>query len=481
MIFEGSSQRKKTAIAYYRHSAEDKQENSIKIQQGHVEEFAQKHKIDIIHQELDEGKSGLLAKRPGFERLFKDWIESPIAPFFNYVLVYDVSRWGRFQNPDQSGYYEYLCTKHGKEVIYVSRGFTAPTNQLISSLETSIQRYMAAEYSRQLSDKVFHGCVKIAQQGFSSGGSAPYGMTRQLLDVNKNPVRILKRGEYKQIANERVIFTPLDDETTDTIKIIFQLYVHEKRSILQIVERINRTDICTSNGEKWNRSKVIKILKNEAYVGTRIYNKTWGRLKQKSYRNPRSLWVIKPNAFDAIINTEDFEVAQERLYWNISRNWRKGFNCVRKIKNITKNDLINWLLNKGIDEVFCNKIFNELPIIYGMKNYTKDYGNLCFLIPEKHRRFKNILAIGIDEEFNSLRQDFFLFDVEDFNNSNYISLQDNTSSFSDKKIDQEHIEEVIKNFIHQYINLERYIKNRYASILKVVEKIEGGSNSCSNK
>jgi DNA invertase Pin-like site-specific DNA recombinase len=468
MIFEGSPQKKKTAIAYYRHSAEDKQENSIKIQQGHVEEFAQKHKIEIIHQELDEGKSGLLAKRPGFERLFSDWIENPTAPFFNYILVYDVSRWGRFQNPDQSGYYEYLCTKHGKEVIYVSRGFTAPTNQLISSLETSIQRYMAAEYSRQLSDKVFHGCVKISQQGFSSGGTAPYGMTRLLLDINKNPVRILKRGEFKQIANERVIFSPLNDSTTDTIKLIFHLYVHEKRSILQIVERINRTDICTANGEKWNRSKVIKILKNEVYIGTRIYNKTWGRLKQKSYRNPRSLWVIKPNAFDAIINTEDFKLAQERLYWNISRNWRKGINSVRKITNLTKNNVKNWLLNKGLDEVLCNKIFNELPIIYGVKNHTIDHGNLCFLITERQRRFKNVLAIGIDDDFNLMKQDCFLLDLKEFKNSNYIILQDNTPAFFDQKIDQENIEEVIKNFIQQYITSDRYMKTKYAFVLKVL-------------
>lgn len=293
-------------------------------------------------------------------------------------------------------------------------------------------------------------------------------MTRLLLDVNKNPVRILKRGEFKQIANERVIFTPLNDSTTDTIKLIFNLYVHEKKSILRIVERINSTDICTANGEKWNRSKVIKILKNEVYVGTRIYNKTWGRLKQKSYRNPRSLWVIKQNAFDAIINTKDFEAAQERLYWNLSRNWRKGINSVRKITNLTKNNVINWLLNKGLDEVLCNKIFNELPIIYGVKNHTLDHGNLCFIITEKQRRFNNVLAIGIDDNFTLIKQDCFLFSLKEFKNSNYITLQDNTPAFFDQKKDQENIEEVIKNFIQQYITSDRYMKTKYAFVLKVL-------------
>jgi len=194
-----SQQIPKKAVAYYRHSAEDKQENSVAIQRQHTEKFAAKHNIEIIHEEADEGKSGLLASRPAFECLFADWIENVNAPHFDYVFVYDVSRWGRFQDQDQAAHLTYLCKKHGKEVVYVSRGFTNATNQLSASLEISIQRYMAAEYSRQLSDKVFYGSVKVSEQGYSSGGTAVYGMARLLLDVNKKPVRILKTGEHKQI------------------------------------------------------------------------------------------------------------------------------------------------------------------------------------------------------------------------------------------------------------------------------------------
>src|SRR5690606_913909 len=141
-------------------SAEDKQENSVAIQRQHTEKFARENNIEIIHEEADEGKSGLLATRPAFERLFANWIENSEAPPFDYVFVYDVSRWGRFQDQDQAAYFTHLCKKHNKEVVYVSRGFTKADNQLFSSLEISLHRYMAAEYSRQLSDKVFYGCVK---------------------------------------------------------------------------------------------------------------------------------------------------------------------------------------------------------------------------------------------------------------------------------------------------------------------------------
>ncbi len=64
-MFNTAQQISKKAIAYYRHSAEDKQENSVAIQRGHIERFALEYNIDVIHEEVDEGVSGLLANRPG--------------------------------------------------------------------------------------------------------------------------------------------------------------------------------------------------------------------------------------------------------------------------------------------------------------------------------------------------------------------------------------------------------------------------------
>lgn len=91
---------KAPAVAYFRHSAEDKQENSVAIQRDHATQFAAQYDIEIIHEEADEGETGLLAARPGFKRLFENWILNELARPFKYILVYDVSRWGRFQDQD---------------------------------------------------------------------------------------------------------------------------------------------------------------------------------------------------------------------------------------------------------------------------------------------------------------------------------------------------------------------------------------------
>lgn len=140
MLFSGSAKRRK-AVAYYRHSAEDKQENSVPLQRDFVHELLKKHDIEIIHEEADEGVSGLTANRPGFSRLFQNWILNPSAPQFDYVVVYDVSRWGRFEDADEAGYYEFQCKQAGKEVVYARRGFS--TEEQRGQRIQQIQRRLA--------------------------------------------------------------------------------------------------------------------------------------------------------------------------------------------------------------------------------------------------------------------------------------------------------------------------------------------------
>lgn len=459
-----SQQTTSNAVAYYRHSAEDKQENSVAIQRGHVERFALEHNIAIIHEEVDEGISGLLANRPGFERLFDNWIKNGNAPPFDYVLVYDVSRWGRFQDQDQAGHYVYLCKKNGKEVVYVSRGFTDTNNQLFSSLEISIQRYMAAEYSRQLSEKVFHGCVKVSEQGYSAGGIAVYGMARQLLDVNKRPIRTLTLGEHKQIANERVSFTPKNDETTEVVRKIFDLFVIERLDISEIASYFNQRKIFSPNKKQWNKSKIIKILTNETYIGTRIYNKTWGRLKQKPFKNPRSQWVIVPDAFQATIDKDIFKKAQEKIYWMFPNNWRKGVNSIKKARRNIDNDVERWLLNRGATEFEADDIVSGLPIIFSVKHENTFASSWCFLISEKMRNFDNVLAIGVFEDSKKPINDFFMLSLKNFTTTNFLILSENSQLYHETKIETSDLEEVVKILIKQFKKSKQWYKNKYVFI-----------------
>jgi DNA invertase Pin-like site-specific DNA recombinase len=439
--------RSKKAIAYYRHSAEDKQENSVPIQRGHAQKFAAEHEIEIIHEEADEGKSGLLSNRPAFERLFNNWILNPDAPKFDYVLVYDVSRWGRFQDQDEAAYYEFRCKQSGKKVVYVSRGFPKQEQQLMSHLQTSIERYMAAEYSRQLSEKVFYGCVKVSEQGYSAGGTPCYGMARILLDEQKTPIRTLKKGEHKQIANERVTFAPLNDSTTQVVRDIFTLLVEKWKTPQEIVEHLNSKKIPSANGCKWTREKVVKILDNETYVGTRIYNKIWGRLKQKNKRNPRSEWVVLPNAFEAVVEPRIFAEAQQRLYWLMPTRWKRGIYLMNKIKRLIRNEARKFLMEKGLLEDDLGFKVQDLPVLFSVGFYRAEIPQWCFMISEKIRGREKVLGISVNMEQRALVDKVFLMPTTDFSPANLILFSEKDPQFPIYQVQKEDIEEKLATIL----------------------------------
>lgn len=433
----------KKAVAYYRHSAEDKQENSVPIQRDHAQKFAEQYRIEIIHEEADEGKSGLLSNRPGFERLFNEWVLSPEAPHFDYVLVYDVSRWGRFQDQDEAAYYEFRCKQNGKKVIYISRGFPKEEQQLISHLQTSIERYMAAEYSRQLSEKVFYGCVKVTEQGYSAGGTACYGMSRQLLDSDKKPIRLLKRGEHKQIANERVTFVPSNDETTEAVRDMYSLLVKNWKTPTEIAEAMNERGIPSANGSEWNAEKVIRILTNETYTGTLIYNKTWGRLKQKSRRNPRNEWVIHPDAFPAIVDRELFRSAQEHLYWLIRSKWKRGQYTTNKVRKFIQKETRELFIRKGLSRENANLLLQNLPIVFGVSFYKDTVPHWCFFINEPTRNYGSVLAIGIAIDQRDPIDILFSIPIDDFTIANIIIFGESDDCYSRYKLERSKTEEII--------------------------------------
>ena len=95
------------------------------------------------------------------------------APF-QAILVLDVSRWGRFQDIDESAHYEFLCKQAGAPVHYCSETFSNDTT-LASMIIKTLKRSMAAEYSRELSAKVAAGHRRLASLGFRNGGIAGYG------------------------------------------------------------------------------------------------------------------------------------------------------------------------------------------------------------------------------------------------------------------------------------------------------------------
>ena len=142
------------AAQYVRMSTEH-QQYSTNNQADKILEYAQRRNIEIVRTYADEGKSGLsLGGRASLQKLIAD-VETGVADF-TLVLVYDVSRWGRFQDADEAAYHEYKLKSKGILVAYVAEQFENDGSP-VSTIVKGVKRAMAGEYSRELSAKVFAG------------------------------------------------------------------------------------------------------------------------------------------------------------------------------------------------------------------------------------------------------------------------------------------------------------------------------------
>ena len=296
------------AVAYYRHSAQDRQENSVAIQQEQVNEWARANGVDVVQEFADRGKSGLTAKgRDGFNDMMENWVKK--RDDFDFVLCLDVSRWGRFQDIDLSATYSAECKSHGKEVIYTKIGRPKEDDSFYP-VYIQFERFRSAQYVKELSEKVHHGCVKVAQQGYWAGGTAPYGLQRLLLDETHKPVQVLGAGQRKSIQNQRVTLALGKEDQMAVVRRVFQELTETGRIERDIAEGLNRDGIPSACGGLWNREKVRKILKNELYIGTLVYNRTTQKLKTPTRQNPTDQWVRTIGAFPATVPPEVFEKAQ---------------------------------------------------------------------------------------------------------------------------------------------------------------------------
>jgi len=149
--------------AQYLRMSTDHQQYSILNQSAAIALYAAAHNLGIVRSFVDEGKSGTsIKRREGLQELLHV-VESGGADF-TQVLVYDVSRWGRFPDSDEAAYYEFLCKRAGIEVRYCAEQFEND-NSVTSNLLKALKRTMAGEFSRELSVKVSAASVALLRWG----------------------------------------------------------------------------------------------------------------------------------------------------------------------------------------------------------------------------------------------------------------------------------------------------------------------------
>jgi len=298
----------RTRAAQYVRMSTEHQQYSTDNQKDAILQFAQAAGLDIVATYEDSGRSGLnIEGRAGLQKLLAD-VESGTAGF-DVVLVYDVSRWGRFQNIDESASYEFRCHMAGVRIEYCAEQFVND-GSIGSDVLKAIKRSMAAEHSRVLSVKVFAGQSRLIGLGFRQGGPPGFGLRRLLIDQHGTQKGVLERNEHKSLQTDRVILVPGPPEEVEVVRSIYRDFVLHKRSEAEIALSLNAQGILSDLRRAWTRGTIHQILINEKYIGNNVWNRGSFKLKRKRVKNTPDFWVRADGAFEAIVDRLLFEQAQ---------------------------------------------------------------------------------------------------------------------------------------------------------------------------
>lgn len=406
----GSSEIKIRKAAIYVRMSTDHQKYSTENQADKIREYAAAHNIEIIKTFTDSGKSGLsIEGRNSLKEMIGE-VESGAAEY-NNILVLDITRWGRFQDADESAYYEYICKRAGVEVCYVAEQFENDGSP-VSTIVKGVKRAMAGEYSRELSCKVFAGQCKLIELGYKQGGFAGYGLRRMLIDEHGNQKGTLARGEHKSLQTDRVILVPGPQEEIDQVNWIYKSFTEEGASEVEIAKSLNSKDIKTDLEREWNRGTVNQILTNEKYIGNSVYNKKSFKLKKQRVENPPEMWIRADGAFEAIVDPQLFYIAQ-----GIIRERNRKYSdeeLLGKLKSLHQSHgLLSGIIIDESDHMPSSSVyqnrFGSLLRAYELIGYTPDkdysYIEINRSLREYHKEVVEGAIAKIDEYGGIAHQD----------------------------------------------------------------------------
>lgn len=281
--------------------------NSISNQKELVMDYLESRaEIQLYSVYVDDGWSGVDFERPEFQRMLDDIREGLV----DCVVVKDLSRFGR--NYIESGrYIEKIFPMLGVRFIAVNDGYDSLDGQQGDDMVVPFKNLINDAYCRDISVKIRSHMEVKRKNGEYIGAFAAYGY--------------LKDPENK---NRLVV----DEYAADVVRDIFAMKL-AGCSVKVIADRLNRDGILSplqykkSIGvrlessfqkgvePKWSYNAVLRILKNEVYVGTVAQGKCTTpnyKVKKRVYKD-RAEWVRVEGAHEAVVGRAEFDLVQAIL------------------------------------------------------------------------------------------------------------------------------------------------------------------------
>lgn len=312
------------AAIYARFSSENQREQSIEDQVRVCRDFARRDGITVLDEHIyfDEAQSGAIRARPGLEALKK----AAEAKQFDVLLVDDSSRLSR----DNQHFNTLLCLFQywGTRLISVSDGLDMREEH--AKVAYQFRGIINELYLTDLKKKTHRGQMGQVLRGFAVGCRG-YGYT----SVPDGESKYDKKGRLRADGFKLVVVP----EEARVVQRIYRAFI-DGTSITQLANDLNEEKVPTKVKLRggWNVSTLSRILKDEKYTGTFVWNRTTsvkdpltGRLKKVD--RPKEEWVTQQREEMRVIS--DAERAAADLRWKEidgvfpSKKGKKGFQGKR--------------------------------------------------------------------------------------------------------------------------------------------------------
>ena len=378
-----------SAVAYARYSSDKQQESSITVQLAAIRKFCAMHRIELIHEYIDEAQTGTNANRKQFQEMVKD------APNKNFqmIIVHRMDRWAR--NVDDARYYKKYFAKYGIKMLSSIEEFDeTPEGEFFELMSMG----MAELYSKKLSREATAGLLANARDGKIHGGIPPLGYTI--------------KGKYYII----------EEKGAEAVRIIFDM-VLQGYGYKTICHFLNSNGYRKNNGELFKGS-FTDLLRNRKYIGEYIFNRSAYRARGVPYNShstkPEADIIRIPGGMPRIIDDDTFYRVQKildsrtknaqtmdgiivckksraqrkyllsglircaqcgRAFCGTKNKTRLTYRCGSKGVRCTTRDINSKYLEEYIMHLLCDSLFapqNESKLCELVKAaYIKSYDKLC--------------------------------------------------------------------------------------------------------
>ena len=296
---------KGSCLVYGRCSTEG-QDASLADQYQTIERFVGEAGLKpIVPPFEDDGRRGSDEERPGLRSVL-DYVRThpnQVRANADYIpiIVYNVARFGRFDDPKKLFHHFHEIERHGYEFYSVMEGLRSRGN-IADFIQLIIRGEQAYSFTMDLSEYGIRTGCSLAEKGFWPGGIAPFGYDRMTFGADGQAryryvthadktvqkyapdgtlldtfAPVHDKGKFRsaysdKLRSEKVKLVP-NPTQAGYVSQIFEWFVREGWGLKKIARALNRKGVPAPRGRNWFQGSVRGILRNPAYKGALVYGR----------------------------------------------------------------------------------------------------------------------------------------------------------------------------------------------------------------